>query len=190
MARPKRTSTVTTKIFADRLDSLIAEKKQESGLNHKEIAAALGIGDGTLSEWCSDNKTASIDALPKIAEYFNVSADWLIGLSDVRTRNESIQAINESIGLSTKAILKLNIDKDSQSNSYIDFLNAFIEHNSFKNLAELVYTYLNHVGHKSEKMPLDLADMGIDAYDLTIDSHVFLKTILTEYFFNIVDSIK
>lgn len=188
MARPKRTSTATTKIFADRLDTLIAEKKQESGLNHKEIAAALGIGDGTLSEWCSDNKTASIDALPKIAEYFNVSADWLIGLSDVRTRNESIQGIHESIGLSAKSIIKLQRDKRIKDNAYVSFLNSLVEDNSFHVLAALVSAYSSAV--ESNNLRIDMAPFSSDLDETTINTSVFLKTIITEYFFRIIDSKK
>lgn len=137
MARPKRISTTTTKIFADRLDMLIAEKKQESGLNHKEIAAALGIGDGTLSEWCSDNKTASIDAIPKIAEYFNVSSDWLLGLSEDRRIKPS--AVND-LGLSETAVRQIEEWK-AHNHRYLTILSDFITAKAFSSFLENVQHY-------------------------------------------------
>lgn len=113
MSRPKRVSTQTTKRFADRLGCLIEEKKKE-GVRQKDIANALGVGSGTLSEWCSDNKTATIEYLPRIAAYFSVSVEWLIGCSDVRKREISIQAIHEEIGLTENAIELLKKWNNSQ----------------------------------------------------------------------------
>lgn len=131
-----------------------------------------------------------IEYLLCLADFYNVSADYLLGKTDKPSINTVVRSVEEMTDLSPEAITKLHIDKDTQSNLYIDFLNALIVHDSLDNLASLVYTYLQHLNHKSEKMPLDLTDMGTDAYNLSIDSHVFLKTILTEYFFNIIDNIK
>lgn len=137
MARPKRTSTQTTKKFADRLSQLIEDKKREEGMNHKEIAAALEVGDGTLSEWCSDNKTASIDAIPKIAEYFNVSSDWLLGLSDDRRIKPS--AVSE-LGLSETAVRQIEEWK-ANNHRYLTILSDFITSKTFSSFLENVQHY-------------------------------------------------
>ena len=122
MARPERKSNATTKIFADRLSDLVEEKKK-TGLSQKEIAAQIGVSSGTLSEWCSDNKTPMIDALPKLASYFEVSSDWLIGCSDAKTRNTTTQAIHLETGLSDTAIDVLRKINDNEKR----FLNKLIE---------------------------------------------------------------
>ena len=83
MARPPRVSTPTTKAFAERLSDLVQIKKDE-GLSHDEISRQIGVSSGVLSEWMSDNKTASIENLAKLAKYFNVSADYLLGRTDVK----------------------------------------------------------------------------------------------------------
>ena len=84
MGRKPRESTPVTKKFAENLEDLIEEKKR-SGLKHEEISAQAGVGSGALSEWASDLKTASIDSLVKLAKYFNVSCDYLLGLSEIRS---------------------------------------------------------------------------------------------------------
>lgn len=122
MARPERKSNATTKIFADRLSDLVEEKKK-TGLSQKEIAAQIGVSSGTLSEWCSDNKTPMIDALPKVANYFNVSIDWLLGESAVKTRNTTIQTIHHETGLSDEAISILQNSSGNEKR----FLNKLIE---------------------------------------------------------------
>ena len=62
MGRPSRVSTPTTKIFAERLSDLVQMQK-EKGLSHDEISKQIGVSSGVLSEWMSDNKTASIENL-------------------------------------------------------------------------------------------------------------------------------
>lgn len=122
MARPERKSNATTKMFADRLSDLVEEKKK-TGLSQKEIAAQIGVSSGTLSEWCSDNKTPMIDALPKVANYFNVSIDWLLGESEAKTRNTTTQAIHHETGLSDTAIDILRNLSDNEKR----FLNRLLE---------------------------------------------------------------
>lgn len=80
MGRPSRVSTPTTKIFAERLSDLVKMQK-EKGLSHDEISKQIGVSSGVLSEWMSDNKTASIENLAKLAKYFSVTSDYLLGLS-------------------------------------------------------------------------------------------------------------
>lgn len=40
------------------------------------------MASGAMSDWAADNKTATIDSLYKIAKYFGVSTDYLLGLSE------------------------------------------------------------------------------------------------------------
>ena len=96
MARPSRVSTPTTKAFAERLSDLVQIKKSE-GLSHDEISRQIGVSSGVLSEWMSDNKTASIENLAKLSKYFGVSADYLLGLSDVQTADVDVRAVRNYV---------------------------------------------------------------------------------------------
>lgn len=80
MGRLSRQSTEATKAFADHLSDLIAEEKK-CGKSHEDICEGAGVASGAMSDWAADNKTATIDSLYKIAKYFGVSTDWLLGLS-------------------------------------------------------------------------------------------------------------
>ena len=72
------TGTDTTKCFADRLQDLIAD----SGKDMKTLASEIGISSGALSKYQNDNSEPGITALAKIAQYFGVTADYLVGMSD------------------------------------------------------------------------------------------------------------
>lgn len=110
MSRKCRVSTKTTKLFADRLSDLVDEKKKET-YSQKQIASSIGVSSGSLSEWCSDQVTATIDNLVQIARYFGVSADYLLGLTDVKSQKPDIKSINQATGLHETAIKCLMMAK-------------------------------------------------------------------------------
>ncbi len=48
----------------------------------KQLANILKTSDSTVSNWENDINEPKISYLKKIAEYFDVSADYLLGLED------------------------------------------------------------------------------------------------------------
>jgi len=55
----------------------------EHGINVTQLRIRAGIGNGVIGKWGSS--TPQVSTLLKIAIYFDVSFDYLLGLSDVRT---------------------------------------------------------------------------------------------------------
>lgn len=68
----------TPSIFAKRLREL----RTDAGLSMKQLANILKTSDSTVSNWENDINEPKISYLKKIAEYFDVSADYLLGLED------------------------------------------------------------------------------------------------------------
>ena len=66
------------KIFCERLKGL----REEKGLTAQKLEKELGVGNGLVGKWEKEQRTPSIDNLKKIAEYFGVTADYLLGLED------------------------------------------------------------------------------------------------------------
>ncbi len=65
-------------IFAQRLREL----RQEKGLSMKQLAKELGTTDAAISNWENEINEPKISYLRSIAMFFNVSADYLLGLED------------------------------------------------------------------------------------------------------------
>ncbi len=65
-------------MFGKRLKYL----RQEQGVSQKELGARLGYCNQTVSFWESGQREPDLDAIKKIAVYFDVTADFLLGLSD------------------------------------------------------------------------------------------------------------
>ncbi len=66
------------KILSERLKELRAEK----GITQKQLSDAIGNAQSAIYYWESDKQEPSVSALKKLCEYFNVSADYLLGLED------------------------------------------------------------------------------------------------------------
>ena len=62
--------------------------KNLRGCKDSDVARVTGITRSTFSDWKKGKSTPKQDKLQKIAEYFNVSVDYLIGATDNPQRNE------------------------------------------------------------------------------------------------------
>lgn len=57
------------------------------GLNQVELAKILGVTKQSVSNWENENIMPSIDMLIKIAKFFSVSTDYLLGISENHALN-------------------------------------------------------------------------------------------------------
>lgn len=62
--------------FAESLSELIAETK----LTPSNFADKIGCGKGTISRYLSGNKMPSVELLLRLADFFQCSTDYLLGL--------------------------------------------------------------------------------------------------------------
>ena len=108
--------------FAKRLRFLREERK----LSQTELAKDLGISRGSLSFYENAERTADIEILYRVSEYFGVTLDYLIGKSDNRTKENAV--IGEDLGLSDKSIsvLRTYLGCDYK-NTFFSTLNYLIE---------------------------------------------------------------
>ena len=87
--------------FPERLKTLRGNRTQQ------ELANEIGISRNTLVRYESGISKPDSEMLFRIAEYFQVSLDYLLGLNAPKTLDPKIKAICLSTGLSEKAVLRL-----------------------------------------------------------------------------------
>ena len=68
----------TVIIFKDRLKQLRIQAK----LQQKELGAQIGLSANAISMIETGNRETSFEKLVQLAEYFHVSADYLLGITD------------------------------------------------------------------------------------------------------------
>lgn len=65
-------------IFATRLREL----RNEKNLSMKDLAKEINTSDAAISNWENDINEPKISYLIKLAKFFDVSTDFLLGLKD------------------------------------------------------------------------------------------------------------
>lgn len=59
--------------------------REDLDIPQKEIADYLNIKQNTYSQYENGQRQLPIDALKKLSEYFNVSTDYILGITDIKT---------------------------------------------------------------------------------------------------------
>lgn len=62
-------------IFKDRLRSI----RKSKGCTQKQVAVAVGASERNYQDWEYGNKKPAFDTLIELADFFNVSLDYLMG---------------------------------------------------------------------------------------------------------------
>lgn len=66
----------------------IKELREEKNISQLELAKKLNLTQQSISLYEKGDREPSIDVLKSIANFFNVSLDYLLGKSDIRNYDE------------------------------------------------------------------------------------------------------
>ncbi len=64
----------------------LKELRENINLSQNTLSQELGVSQGTVGMWETGERTPKLDVLNKIAKYFNVSIDYLVGNTDDKTQ--------------------------------------------------------------------------------------------------------
>ncbi len=85
--------------LSEKLEDLIAKKGKKASV----IADEIKISESMISKYRND-KQPTLDSLVKLAKYFNVSTDYLLGLTDAPASEPNKRNAEEYLSLSDNAI--------------------------------------------------------------------------------------
>lgn len=124
-----------SKAFPCRLcDGLCFPNKSQSGL-----AKYLGISSQAVGYYKTGANNPNWETVVKIAEYLDVSTDWLLGLTDVQSRDAEFSIACHYFGLSDTSGEMLKALAEAQDPRYIDFFNWMLSSNAFVDIAYNIY---------------------------------------------------
>ena len=66
---------------------ILKNLRNNYGISQKDFAFALGVSQQTVASWEVGRTEPSNDLLKAIADYFNVSTDYLLGRSEPNRKN-------------------------------------------------------------------------------------------------------
>ena len=93
----------------------------------QQLADCLGIKREIVAYWESHKRMPNIEQIEKIADHCNVSADFLLGRTDVKTPDTDIRAICDYTGMNEEAVGALHLILESpvaESRRTTHFINA------------------------------------------------------------------
>jgi transcriptional regulator with XRE-family HTH domain len=97
----------------------IKELRTERGITQADLAKILKISDRAVGYYENGDREPDYSTLLKIADYFDVSIDYLLGASDIKKPNESKNTDKEFVAFyegykdlddADKEILKATLD--------------------------------------------------------------------------------
>lgn len=109
-------------IFGERLKFL----RDENNITQDELSKFLGVGRPTIAGYETKGKQPSYETLIKIANFFNVSIDYLLGRTENRDTStlpamNNLAEYNADIEL-IKEIHKLSPESQKDLKKYIELL--------------------------------------------------------------------
>lgn len=159
-------------LLGPRLRKLLKENKK----TQNDLANYIGITKQSVSLYVTGKRTPDIDTLIKICDYLNVSADYLLGRSNLKSTDIDNKEINRRFGLSDKSIKVLEACKKSsvrKNPGLVYLINYLIEDESI--IGELL-------GSLCENKFPDELDMSNDLRDLFGSETTGLLSNIEAYF--------
>lgn len=83
---------------------IITALREETGKKRQETADALGISRASLEYYEKGKRKPDIEILAKFADYYAVSADYLLGRTTAKTTDKDVQFICKYTGLNETAL--------------------------------------------------------------------------------------
>lgn len=87
----------------DTFSRRLAELMRQRGTKQKDLADALNVRAQTVSQYTTGRTTPDYDTLCQIARYYDVSLDWLLGMSEY-PKKETEELTVSTLGLSSSAV--------------------------------------------------------------------------------------
>lgn len=71
---------------------VLKQLRKEKGISQKSFADAINVGQSTVANWENGVREPDTATIARIAKYFGVSVDYLLGLSDAPSPGGNLEA--------------------------------------------------------------------------------------------------
>ena len=99
----------------------LKELREQNGLSQKDFAAIIGVPANTYNQWEKEKRSPDYESLLRIADYYQVSVDYLLGRTDEseQTKKPADGELSE-LSKNKKEILNLLDQVDPQKRDVVD----------------------------------------------------------------------
>lgn len=179
------------KVFAARLRHLLRRKH----MTQTELAKGIGVTKTTISDYLKCERGPQIDMLYRIADYFHVTTDFLVGRSTCKTASR--EAIHKVTGLSDEAIsFLMGTQKRSRGrvDSVTDGVNVLLENAQGRDILGMINFYVRGDAKRvsvliPNKQNGALEEEAFDTYHFNLGRHAETSYIFPIKAANIANSL-
>lgn len=86
-------------MYENNLPENLVRLRAQKGITQEEIASALEVSNKTISKWENGTSDPDLSMLIKLADYYGVSSDFLLGIVPEQTRSAESDMRLEFVGL-------------------------------------------------------------------------------------------
>ena len=140
MAKAKRVAKENDSVFVKRLKEIVGKNATQ-----QEIAGKVGVERATVGYWLSGKITPNSTTLQMIAKAYNVSVNWLIGNTDIKSADPNITTVSSFTGLSEEAvncIIELQETAKRENIDFIKYLDLLLTNPEISRLLVAIQQYL------------------------------------------------
>lgn len=106
------------------LQEKIKELRSNKGISQKKLADAIGVAQSSINYWEKGQRTPSVAAAQKLADYFNITLDELYDIDDIDNIPESTNT------------LAAHFDGDEYTDEELEEIKRFAEYIKSKRKAD------------------------------------------------------
>lgn len=157
------------------MDNRIAELRKEKGMTLKKLAEELNIRDNTLSQYETGKRSPQLGLLQEIANYFNVSIEYLTKYSDKRdypinNNSEAIEILKRLKEKKEFTYMNLSLKTSIELKAWC-IANKELLENEYPELLTTVSNFKENVAMEDKKIKAYLAKrFNLNSYMNDINS--------------------
>lgn len=100
--------------------SRLRELRKEKGVSQDQLSKELGVSKSTIGLYETGDTLPDAKTLRDLAVYFDVSADWLLGLTDIKDPDVDISSALQRLGLTDDTAYMLFGIKNAQTEGKVE----------------------------------------------------------------------
>ena len=176
----KGNNPVLIEKFRERLRFLMDQADSQEA-----FANFVGVSRSTLAQYYNNSVLPKADSIFKICSACHVSADWLLGLSGVKSPDIELQAVCKYLGLSEDAVAFLRMMNEHMGIEFSMSFDALLSNDKSRSsfLLSLMYLYSAYkIKKENENKPLrEIDGIGKDILSIWIRDDVENKIDYKKY---------
>ena len=138
----------------------LSEQMKEREMTQTQVAEYLGVQRQTVSLYTKGQALPDISTLAKITELFDVSADYLLGITETATFDTDKRTVCDTVHLSEEAVdnlIEIANDKSAYIRSSLKIVSKLLERDEFFIFIDRVKSIceLNPDGNLFERIDVD-----------------------------------